>query len=99
MDYKELTVEKIGEIVKPIFHKYNINKMGVFGAYALGLQSEISNVDLWVERGDVTNFKALMDIEKELKEALGRPVNLQFADADLSPYYLQDVTRTFVEIK
>ena len=99
MDYKELTVEKIGEIVKPILHKYNINKMGVFGAYALGLQSEISNVDLWVERGNVTNFKALMDIEKELKEALGRPVNLQFADADLSPYYLEDVTRTFVEIK
>ena len=99
MDYKELTVEKIGEIVKPIFNKYNIHKMGVFGAYALGVQSEISNVDLWVERGDVTNFKALMDIEKELKEALGRSVNLQFADADLSPYYLQDVTRTFVEIK
>ena len=99
MYYKDLTVEKIGEIVKPICNKYGIYKMGVFGAYALGMQSEISNVDLWVERGNVTNFNALMSIEKELREALGQSVNLQFADGDQSPYYLMDVTRTFVEIK
>ena len=91
-------IDGIAVIIKPIFAKYNVHKLGLFGAYALGLQSEISNVDIWCERGDVTNFQALMSLEKEVKEALGKPVNIQFADADLSPYYLQDITATFTDL-
>ena len=91
-------IDEIAAVIKPIFAKYNVHKLGLFGAYALGLQSEISNVDIWCERGGVTNFNALMSVEKEIKEALGKPVNIQFSDADLSPYYLQDITATFVDL-
>ena len=97
---KELTAKQkeIQEIVRPIFKKYNINWYGLFGAYGMGMEDENTFIDLYCERGDVVNFNAFMGIEKELEAALKHKVNLQFNDADLNPYFLQDVIATFAQL-
>lgn len=87
----------IRDIIVPIFAKYEIHRLGVFGTYALGMESETSNVDIWCERGKVTSFQPLMDLEKEVKQALQLPINIVFSDADISPYNLQVVTATFLD--
>lgn len=90
-------IDHIREVIVPIFAKYGIHRLGIFGSYALGIETISSNVDIWCERGNVTTFQPLMDLEKEVKEALQLPINIVFSDADLSPHNLQLVSQTFID--
>ena len=97
MAQKNEKIEKIRQTIVPIFAKYGIHRLGIFGSYALGIETISSNVDIWCERGNVTTFQPLMDLEKEVKEALQLPINIVFSDADLSPHNLQLVSETFID--
>ncbi|MDR0789738.1 MAG: nucleotidyltransferase domain-containing protein [Bacteroidales bacterium] len=55
--------------------KYGIDKMGLFGSYARGNQTEESDVDVYIE-GELKGFCALAMIKVELEELLGNKVDV-----------------------
>ncbi|PKK86472.1 MAG: DNA polymerase subunit beta [Thermoplasmata archaeon HGW-Thermoplasmata-1] len=56
--------------------KHNIRFMGIFGSYARGEQKKGSDMDILVEFSDKKSLFDLMDIEEELTEILGMPVDI-----------------------
>lgn len=78
-----------------ICEKNNVAFLGVFGSYARGESTPDSDIDLLVRFAQPKSLLALVRIERELSERLGRPVDL-VTEASLSPYL---VDRVKAEVK
>lgn len=52
------TIEEIKEKTIPIAKKYGIDSMSLFGSYARGEATENSDVDFYIDKGDI---KGLLD--------------------------------------
>lgn len=71
------TTQNLSQIKRktlPIFKKYHIKKAGIFGSYAKGSANKKSDLDILVEFND--SLLTLVRIERELKESLGKNVDL-----------------------
>ncbi len=73
--------EKLIEICR----QNDVARIGVFGSAARGEADEESDIDLLVEFASRKSLLALVRLERELSEALGRKVDLLTKPA-LSPY-------------
>lgn len=72
-----LNVNEIKDVVVPLARKYGVRKIYLFGSYARGEASPDSDVDLKVDNGDhPIGLFALSGLRMEIKENLGRPVDL-----------------------
>ncbi|MBQ3638879.1 MAG: nucleotidyltransferase domain-containing protein [Clostridia bacterium] len=69
------TVDELKKIVSPIAARYGVDRLWLFGSYARGEQTESSDVDLRVDRGDVRGLE-LCSLYLDLEEALALPVDL-----------------------
>ena len=69
-----LTIDKIKELLMPIFKQRNISFCYLFGSYAKGTAKEKSDVDLLVDT-DITGFEFFGFVE-EIRTALHKRVDL-----------------------
>ncbi|MBQ2707856.1 MAG: nucleotidyltransferase domain-containing protein [Clostridia bacterium] len=51
MNAATLTPEKVAEILRPVFERYNVRRAVLFGSIAKGTNDENSDVDLLVDSG------------------------------------------------
>ena len=70
----------------------DVAKVGVFGSMARGEANEQSDIDLLVEFSKPKSLLALVALERQLSEALGRKVDL-LTEAALSPYLRDGILR------
>ncbi len=70
-----LTVEEIKNKSKSVFEEYPVNKVSLFGSYATGRQTEISDVDLLVEDSDLS-LLAMSSLRQKLVSILGLDIDL-----------------------
>ena len=70
-----LTIEGIKNRIKPVCDEYPIHKVYLFGSYSRGEAKESSDVDLRIE-GDIHNLFTLGGIYEDMKEALGKNIDL-----------------------
>ena len=70
-----LTIEGIKNRIKPVCDGYPISKAYLFGSYSRGDAKESSDVDLRIE-GDIHNLFILGGIYEDMKEALGKNIDL-----------------------
>ena len=72
-----LTPAQVGDIAAPILRKYGVARAWVYGSVAQGTAHAESDVDMIVEmpEGSYLGYK-IFDLRKELKEALGRKLDL-----------------------
>ncbi len=63
----------------------DVSKIGVFGSVARGEGTENSDLDMLVYFSKPKSLLALVKLERELSEALGRKVDL-LTEAAISPY-------------
>ena len=77
-------IETITEHKKEIKKKYGVKKIGVFGSYVRGEQTETSDVDLLVEFEKPT-FDNFMDLLFFLEDLFGKTVDL-ITNRGMSPY-------------
>lgn len=77
-------IETITEHKKEIKKKYGVKKIGVFGSYVRGEQTETSDVDLLVEFEKPT-FDNFMDLLFFLEDLFGKTVDLT-TNRGMSPY-------------
>ena len=50
------TLEEIKNIAIPIAYEYGISKMGIFGSYARGDEDEDSDIDFYIELGQMRSL-------------------------------------------
>ena len=74
-----LTTEKIKNILSEkseyLAETYGVKKIGLFGSYAKGTQTETSDIDIIVEFETPLGFK-FMEFADYLEELLGKPVDV-----------------------
>lgn len=70
------TLEKIGEIVKPIAVKYQVEEIYLFGSYARGEATADSDLDFLVFGGDSFKKTLIFALAEELREAFQKSVDV-----------------------
>jgi predicted nucleotidyltransferase len=74
-----LTREKITSILSEkseyLAEAYGVKKIGLFGSYAKGTQTEVSDIDIIVEFETPLGFK-FMEFADYLENILGKPVDV-----------------------
>ncbi len=77
-----MTLEELGQVAVPILKRWGVARAWVFGSFAHGWANERSDIDMMAEMPpDVHLGYRYFDLRRELKEALGRKVELH-----LPPY-------------
>ena len=82
-----LTIKQIKEKVLPITNKYNIHDVYLFGSYARGEANKNSDIDIYCEPGSVKSFDNAFDFEEELKNALGKEVDVIYFSDILNDFF------------
>lgn len=92
-------VQKLKPTILKIIKKNGVIKAGIFGSYATGKQKKKSDIDILIQF-DGRKRKSLLDLvglEQELKEALGRKVDL-VTYKGVSPYLKERISKEEVRI-
>lgn len=95
---RTLTIKQIKEIAIPIFNKYNIKEIYLFGSYARGEAKENSDVDFYCERGSITNLKNAMKLNEELESKLNKSVDIIFNDIKLEKYFKRSLEEDLIKL-
>ena len=94
------TTEEILQVLranKPgLFARYKLRRLGVFGSYARGEQTEQSDVDLLVEI-DPSIGMEFVDLAQELEILLGEPVDVVSTRA-IKPRNRQSVEEDLIDV-
>jgi len=81
MDRRPIDTPKLTEL----YRRNSVTKVGVFGSVARGEATEQSDVDLLVYFAQRKSLPAVVALERQISEILGRKVDL-LTEAALSPY-------------
>jgi hypothetical protein len=81
MEIAEIDKEKLIQICR----RNDVSFLGAFGSFARGEARPFSDLDLLVRFSKRKSLLALVRIERELSETLGRKVDL-LTEASISPY-------------
>ena len=71
-----LTIKQIKDRLRPIMTKHGIAEAYLFGSYSRGEANRNSDVDIFCQEGDVTTLWKLSAFYDELREALGKDVDV-----------------------
>jgi len=83
---EHISVEKLIAVCQA----HGTSKVALFGSFVRGDADPNSDIDLLVEFNSPTGFLALVRLERELSEAMGRPVDLLTKDA-ISPHLRDEI--------
>lgn len=81
----------IQRIVSPIAARYGVERMYLFGSYARGTNTEKSDIDLRVDKGQVKGLQMAF-LLSDLEDALKRPVDLLSTSA-LDESFLRSIAK------
>ena len=84
------------QLVK-IFQDHDVTMAGVFGSVARGDSTDRSDIDMLVSFGSDRSLLALIRLDRELTEALGRKVDL-LTEAAISPYLTDQIMNELIVI-
>ena len=87
-------IETIKKHKADIKKRYGVKKIGIFGSYVRGEQTETSDVDLLVEFDEPT-FDNFMDLLFFLEELFGKDVDL-ITTSGMSPYIRPNIEKEVV---
>ena len=87
-------IETIKKHKVDIKKRYGVKKIGVFGSYARGEQTETSDIDLLVEFENPT-FDNFMDLLFFLEDLFGKDVDL-ITTSGMSPYIRPNIEKEVV---
>ena len=78
--------------MQKICQTYDITHLSLFGSFAKGTQNAQSDIDLLIEFGRPTGLFTFVQIQDELTETFGRPLDL-VTPKFISPHFRDDVLR------
>lgn len=69
------TIDELRKIVTPLAREYGAERIYLFGSYARGEETEHSDIDLRIDKGQIRGL-ALAGLLIDLEDALGLPVDM-----------------------
>ena len=69
------TIPEIKSVVVPIAKNFGIKKVSLFGSYARGEQTENSDIDFLIDKGNLYGF-AFFGLIEELENSLQRNIDV-----------------------
>ena len=93
-----LTIKQIRERIRPIMEKHNIKKVYLFGSYSRGEANRNSDVDLYCDEGDVDTLWILSAFYDELREALGKDVDIVTIGSDIDEMFKDEIEKDMLRI-
>ena len=93
-----LTLKQIKTRILPIMAKHNIREVFLFGSYARGEATNKSDVDIYCESGDIRTLIDQGFFEDELKEALGKEVDIVFIGSQMDDYFKQQLEGDLIKL-
>lgn len=88
MNALRIDTDKVAEICR----QNDVAMLGLFGSVARGEATDTSDIDLLVEFSTSKSLLALVALERQLANVLGRKVDL-LTEAALSPYLRERIMR------
>ena len=82
-----LTIKQIKEKIRPVITKHGIKDVYLFGSYARGEATRNSDVDIYCEPGDIKSLFDHSGLIEELKEVLGKDVDIVFFGSEMSDFF------------
>lgn len=77
------SINEIADLIRPIAERYGVTSVILFGSYAKGNADCDSDIDLYVETGNISDLIELSGFRLDLIDALCKEVDVVTAD-DLS---------------
>ncbi len=91
------TLQEIREKTVPIAKRYGIRNLRLFGSYARGEASDSSDIDLRIDRGNLTGLFSYFAMVDDLEQALDRHVDLVL-DGSRDSEFLAHISREEVPL-
>lgn len=85
------TMSEIREVVVDLAQEYGAQKVSLFGSYARGDETDASDIDVLLEKGDIRGLRVL-DFQDELAHRLGRSVDV-VTTAGASDRFLEKIRK------
>jgi predicted nucleotidyltransferase len=70
------SIEQIRDIVGPIAQTHGVERVMLFGSYARGDATENSDIDFFIDAGNVRDLFALSGFMSDLEEAFAKKVDV-----------------------
>ena len=93
-----LTIKEIKEKIRPVIEKHGIKDVYLFGSYARGEATRNSDVDIYCDGGDVKTLWEHSSLEDELKEALGKEVDVVTIGSQMHDFFRQQLEKDMIKI-
>lgn len=91
------TIEKLRRQEDIIKQKYHVKKIGVFGSFVKGEETEKSDIDILVEFEEPVDIFEFIDLKDFLKTLLGKEVDLVSVKA-LKPFLKDRILKEVVYV-
>ena len=91
MSDKIYTLDEIKSIAAPSARQYGVAAMYLFGSYARGEATPISDIDLRVDKGQLKGLVALGALYADLEDGLGKKLDL-LTTSSLDQKFLQHIS-------
>ena len=88
------SIEDIRAAVARTAPRYDVGEVYLYGSYARGEQTADSDIDLRLLCGETLSFSQLLDMQEELEEDLGIPLDIATASPDqMRPSFYERIQR------
>jgi len=70
------SISEIKNVVNVVAKQYGVKKVALFGSYSMGVPSEISDVDLIIDKGNIRGLFMFNSFIHDLEEKLNKSVDV-----------------------
>lgn len=93
-----LTIKQIKERIRPVMGRHGIKNVFLFGSYARGEARRDSDVDIYCDSGDVDTLWKHSAFQEELRQALGKDVDVITIGSRMDEYFRQQLEEDMIKI-
>lgn len=93
-----LTLKQIKEKLLPILHSHKIYEIYLFGSYSRGEATRDSDIDIYCESGDIRTLYDQVDLEDEIREKLGKKVDIVFIGSIMHEYFKEQLDKDKIKL-
>lgn len=97
-DLNVYSLKQLKALIKPIFQKYEINEIYLFGSYARGEATKDSDVDIYCSKGNVRSLIDQGRLIDELKTALNKEVDIVFDTSEMNDYFKTQIMEDMIKL-
>jgi len=87
---RKYTENELKEIIIPIAKSYGVERVFLFGSCARGDQNENSDLDLRIDKGDISDYFVLSAFNLDIEDALNETVDV-ITTGSLDSYFLDKI--------